>query len=133
MGWWRWRVFKTRWFTRFARGERITDDGLSEAIARAGQGLIDADLGGGVLKQCVARPGPGRSSGYRLLIAYRAQHRAVFLYGLAKRGRENIEPNELMTLREIAAQWLAADAKHIARALNEGVLQEVLYDEKKES
>jgi hypothetical protein len=57
----------------------------------------------------------------------------VFLYGLAKRGRENIEPNELMTLREIAAQWLAADAKHIARALNEGVLQEVLYDEKKES
>jgi hypothetical protein len=133
LGWWRWRVFKTRWFTRFARGERITDDGLSEAIARAGQGLIDADLGGGVLKQCVARPGPGRSSGYRLLIAYRAQHRAVFLYGFAKREWENIEPNELMTLREIAAQWLAADAKHIARALNEGVLQEVLYDEKKES
>jgi hypothetical protein len=133
LGWWRWRVFKTRWFTRFARGERITDGGLSEAIARAGQGLIDADLGGGVLKQCVARQGQGRSSGYRLLIAYRAQHRAVFLYGLAKRGRENIEPNELMTLREIAAQWLAADAKHIARALNEGVLQEVLYDEKKES
>ena len=127
------RIFKTRWFTRFARGERITDGGLSQAIARAGQGLIDADLGGGVIKQRVARPGRGRSSGYRLLIAYRAQHRAVFLYGFAKRARENIDPDELVTLREIAAKWLAADAKHIAQALNEGVLQEVTYDEKKET
>ena len=127
------RVFKTRWFTRFARGERITDGSLSEAVARAGQRLIDADLGGGVIKQRVARPGQGRSGGYRLLIAYRAKHRAVFLYGFAKRERENVEPDELVTLREIAAQWLAADAKHIAQALNEGVLQEVPYDEKKES
>ena len=127
------RIFKTRWFTRFARGERITDSGLSQAIARAEQGLIDADLGGGVIKQRVARPGQGRSSGYRLLIAYRAKHRAVFLYGFAKRERENIDPDELVTLREIATKWLAADAKHIAQALNEGILQEVTCDEKKET
>jgi hypothetical protein len=127
------RVFKTRWFTRFARRERITDDGLSQAIARAEQGLIDANLGGGVIKQRVARPGQGRSGGYRMLIAYRAKHRAVFLYGFAKRERENIDPDELVTLREIAAKWLAAEAKHIAQALNEGVLQEVSYDEKKET
>jgi hypothetical protein len=130
--WGRLRIFKTRWFTRFARGERITDDGLSEEIARAEQGLIDADLGGGVIKQRVARPGRGRSSGYRLLIAYRAKQRAVFLYGFAKRERENIDPDELVTLREIAAQWLAADAKRIVQALNEGVLQEVTDDEKKD-
>jgi hypothetical protein len=108
------RVFKTRWFTRFARGERITDGSLSEAVARAGQGLIHADLGGGVIKQRVARPGQGRSGGYRLLFAYRAEHRTVFLYGFAKRELENIAPDELVTLREIAAKWLAADAKHIA-------------------
>jgi len=81
----------------------------------------------------VARPGQGRPAAIRLLFAYRAKHRAVFLYGFAKRERENIEPDELVTLREIAAKWLAADAKHIAQALNEGVLQEVPYDEKKES
>ena len=77
--------------------------------------------------------GTGRSGGYRLLIAYRAKHRVVFLYGFAKRERENIEPDELVTLREIAAKWLAADAKQIAQALNEGVLQEVPYGEKKET
>jgi hypothetical protein len=126
------RIFKTRWFTRFARRERITDGSLSEAIARAEQGLSDAELGGGLIKQRVARPGRGRSSGYRLLVAYRAKHRAVFLYGFAKRERENIAPDELVTLREIAGRWLAAAAEHIAQALDEGILEEVAYDEQKE-
>jgi hypothetical protein len=124
------RIFKTRWF---ARGERITDGSLSQAVMRAGQGLVDADLGGGIIKQRVAGPGGGRSGGYRVLIAYRAKHRGVFLYGFAKRERENIDPDELVSLREIAAKWLTADTKRIAQAINEGVLQEVTYDEKKET
>ncbi len=127
------RIFKTRWFARFARGELIADRSLSQAVARAEQGLVDADLGGGVIKQRVARPGQGRSSGYRMLIAYRAGHRAVFLYGFAKRERANISPNELVTLREIGAAWLRADARRIAQALREGALQEVVDDEKKEA
>jgi hypothetical protein len=127
------RIFKTRWFTRFARSERITDGSLSQALKRAAQGLVDADLGGGVIKQRVARSGQGRSSGYRMLIAYRAGHRAVFLYGFAKRERENIAPDELVTLCEIAAKWLVAHTKRIAQALDEGVLQEVAYDEEKEA
>jgi hypothetical protein len=91
------RIFKTRWFIRFARSERISDRRLSDAVERAKRGLIDADLGGGVIKQRLGRPGQGRSGGYRVLIAYRAGHRAVFLYGFAKRERENIEPDELRT------------------------------------
>jgi hypothetical protein len=126
------RVFKTSVFSRFERGERITDKSLSESIERAERGLVDADLGGGVIKQRVARPGQERSGGYRVLIAYRAGHRAIFLYGFAKRERENIKPDELQTLREIAAAWLAADARKIAEALNQGALKEVAYDEKEE-
>lgn len=72
------RVYKTRWLARFARRERIGDDSLKEAIERAERGLIDADLGGGIIKQRVARPGQGRSGGWRMLIAYRAGDRAVF-------------------------------------------------------
>jgi hypothetical protein len=81
----------------------------------------------------MARPGQGRSSGYRLLVAYRTKHRAVFLYGFAKRERENIEPDELVTLREVATAWLRADPKAIAQALTDGALKEVTYDEKKET
>ncbi|MBI1208027.1 MAG: type II toxin-antitoxin system RelE/ParE family toxin, partial [Azospirillum sp.] len=90
------RIFKTRWLVRFARRERIADDSLKEAIARAARGLVDADLGGGIIKQRVARAGQGRSAGYRMLIAYRAEDRAVFLYGFAKHERDNIGPDELL-------------------------------------
>jgi hypothetical protein len=123
------RVFKTRWFARYARREQIADGRLREAIERAERGLIDADLGGGVIRLRVARPGQGRSGGCRMLIAYRAGDRAVLLYGFAKHERENIDPDELLTLREIGAAWLAADARRIAEALEEEVLQEVIHDE----
>lgn len=74
------QAFKTRWFARFARRERIDDRSLIEAVERAERGLIDADLGGGLIKQRVARPGKGRSGGYRVIVAYRIRSRAVFLY-----------------------------------------------------
>jgi hypothetical protein len=60
-----------------------------------------------------------------MLVAYRTGERAVFLYGFAKNERENIDPDELLTLREIGAAWLAANAEQLARALQEDVLQEV--------
>jgi hypothetical protein len=97
------RIYKTKWVGRFTRRERIRDSDLAEAVRRAGRGLIDADLGGGIIKQRVARAGQGRSGGFRMLLAYREGHRAVFLYGFAKSERENIADDELETLREIGA------------------------------
>jgi hypothetical protein len=123
------RIFKTRWFARFAKRERIADASLRDAISRAQRGLIDADLGGGLIKQRVARRGKGRSGGYRMLVAFRAEARAVFIYGFAKSERENIDADELLTAREIAFAWLAADAKRIAEALAEMELQEIPNDE----
>ncbi len=123
------RIFKTKWLVRYARRERIADDSLRDAIARAERGLVDAELGGGVIKQRVARAGEGRSGGYRMLIAHRAGDRAVFLYGFAKRERDNIDADELLTLREIDAAWLAADPARIAEALEEDALQEVKHDD----
>jgi hypothetical protein len=119
------RIFKTKWLARFVRRERIADASLREAIARAERGLVDADLGGGLIKQRVARQGKGRSGGYRMIVAYRARGRAVFLFGFAKNEQENIDPDELLSLREIAADWLAADAAKIAQALESEFLQEI--------
>ncbi len=119
------RIFKTKWFTRYARRSRITDESLKEAIARAHRGLVDADLGGGVIKQRIGRAGEGRSGGYRTLIGYRVNARAIFLYGFAKNERDNITPDELMTLREIGETWLTADAVELNQALQDGALDEV--------
>ena len=100
------RIFKTRAFGRFARKERLEDRVLREAIERAERGNVDADLGGGVIKQRVARPGQGRSGGYRTLIAFRSETRAVFLFGFAKKDLDNIDDADLKRLREAAAEML---------------------------
>jgi hypothetical protein len=108
---------------------RSTDASLRTAIERAGRGFIDVDLGGGLIKQRVARSGQGRSSGFRMIVAYREADRAVFLYGFAKNDRDNISADELQTLRAIGANWLDAAVAVVRRAVSDGDLQEIEYDD----
>jgi hypothetical protein len=100
------RVFKTKEFARLARREDIDDTRLCEAVERASRGLIAADLGGGLIKQRVARPGQGRRSGFRTLLAFSFEARAVFVYGFAKSERNNIGPDELEFWRKTAGAFL---------------------------
>lgn len=119
------RVFKTRPFGRFARGENISDGVLREAVARAEEGRIDADLGGGVIKQRVARPGEGRSGGFRTIILFRRTERAFFVYGFAKSDRDNIAPDELKAFRKLATEMLRLDDRALIAAMANGTLTEV--------
>lgn len=102
------RVFKLKAFGRFARRERITDTMLCKAVANAEEGLIDADLGGGLVKLRIARPGKGKSGGYRTLLAYRAGERVVFLFGFAKSDRGNIDDAALAAFKRRATGLLTA-------------------------
>jgi DNA-binding transcriptional regulator YiaG len=111
------RIFKTKWLARFARREGIAHKSLREAIERAERGMIDADLGCGLIKQRVARQGQGRSGGYRMIVAFRAKLRSVFLFGFAKNERENIEPDELLFLRKLGENWLAPMLQGFVRKL----------------
>jgi hypothetical protein len=123
------RVFKTKWLARFARRERITDVSLLEAVERAERGIIDADLGGGLIKQRVARRGQGRSVGYRVVIVYRTRERAFFIYGFAKNVRDNFDDDELQTMRDVAAEFLARDDAALEQAETNDELQEIEYGE----
>lgn len=122
------RVFKTRYFARFARQESILDDTLAKAIRDAERGLIAAELGGGLIKLRVARPGRGKSGGYRTLIAYSRGRRAVFLLGFAKNERENIDPKQLADLKTAATDILTQTDYALDMQIEEGRLQEVDYD-----
>jgi hypothetical protein len=95
------------------------------AVEDAERGLVDADLGGGVIKQRVARAGQGKRGGYRMLIALKSMDRAIFLYGFAKSERDNIDDAQLQTLQDVGAYWLAADDVKILRAIRDGLLFEV--------
>jgi hypothetical protein len=118
---------------RFTRQHGINDHDLVDAVERAVRGLIDADLGGQIIKQRVARPGQGKRGGFRMIIGIRSD-RAIFLFAFAKNERENIEKAEMMTLREIVASFLNAAEEKIAQALKDGSLIEVQYgNENKEN
>ena len=119
------RIYKNAWFQRFARKERITDTVLCEAVERANRGLIDAELGGGVVKQRIARPGAGRSGGYRALVFFRRGERAVFVFGFAKKDRDNIDADELAALRKSARVVLALPQGAIDVEVASGRLMEV--------
>jgi hypothetical protein len=124
------RVYKIKGFARFQRRERIADRALVEALLAAERGLVDADLGGGLIKQRVARPGQGKSGGFRTLIAYRRGERAVFLFGFAKNERANIDDDELEEWRHVGRLYLALDERKIEAAITAQELTEVRYGEK---
>lgn len=123
------RVFKNKSFGRFARKARLTDAGLCEAVRSAERGLIDADLGGGVIKQRVARPGGGKSGGFRTIVLFRAGARAFFVHGFAKNEQDNIRDDELAAFKLLATQLLAYDDPALAKAIAAGVLTEVVLDD----
>jgi hypothetical protein len=119
------RIFKNRWFAKFARREAITDTALREAIDRANAGLVDADLGSGLIKQRVARAGQGRSGGYRTIIVFRAGERAVFLFGFAKNNRANLNAEELAAYRNAAKVILGLTQQEVNIEVAAGRLTEV--------
>jgi hypothetical protein len=123
------RIFKNKPFARFARRARLTDAALREAIGRAGRGMIDADLGGGVIKQRIARAGEGKSGGFRTIILFRAGSRAFFAHGFAKNEQDNIRDDELAAFKLLAARLLAYDDAALAKAIAAGVLMEVMGDD----
>ena len=119
-------VYAIKGFERFRRKERISQKVLVEAIDRAMSGLIDADLGSGLVKQRVARPGQGKHGGYRTIIAYQAGKRAVFLFGFAKNAKDNIAPDDLAYWRLIGADLLAAPERAIEQAIADDELMEIV-------
>lgn len=98
---------------------------LREAVARAESGLVDADLGGGIIKQRIARPGKGRSGGYRTLILFRLGDRAIFAFGFAKSAEANVSKADLAILKAAAAEALAWSSADLDRLVIAGALKEI--------
>ncbi len=118
-------IYKNKWFARFADKEGINDQKLCEAVRAVEQGMIDADLGGGVIKQRVARTGGGKSGGYRTIILYRKADIAFFVYGFSKSGRENVTRQELQGFKKLAGEMLKMTEMDIESLIKAGHLERV--------
>ncbi len=122
------RIYKNRWFEKFANREGISDATLVAAIDQANRGLIDADLGGGLIKQRVAREGGGKSGGYRTLVFFRHEERAIFAFGFAKSDKANLSAAELKVYKQAAKIVLALTQAQIDFEVREERLFEVNDD-----
>ena len=122
------RVFKNAWFGRFARKEKISAEVLWEAVDRAEKGLVDADLGGGVIKQRIARPGESKSKGYRSIVLYRKGDKAFFVYGFPKSDLGNIRDDEQEQFKKAAKSILALSDGQIRQLIENGQFEEVKKD-----
>lgn len=122
------RLFKNAWFGRYTRKEKISSQALWDAVERAEQGQIDADLGGGVIKQRIARVGEGKSKGYRSIVIFRKGERSFFVYGFAKSELANIREDEEAQFKKMAKYVLSLSDTELNLLLANGQFEEVKKD-----
>jgi len=122
------RVFKTKWFQKWAAREGLKDKDLLVAVVEIGQGLIDADLGGHVFKKRIGTRGRGKSGSVRTLLAFQLDDKAFFIYGFSKNERSNVSQKELKALKLLASELLAYTGVALIKAMKAGELIEVSSD-----
>lgn len=120
-------VYKTRTFARWMKREDLDDHELHDAIVEMRNGLVDARVGGGLVKKRIARAGQGKRGGYRVLAASNFGERWVFMFGFAKNERDNIDGDELRLMKRLATTWLDMNDVDTRRALVAGELLEIKH------
>ena len=119
------RIFKTKWFDKFARKNDIRNCMLIEAVIRAENGLVDANLGNAVIKQHIARDGQGKSKGHRAIILLRQGERAFFVFGFSKNDQGSLRQDEEERFRKMAGHYLSLSEARLSEYLAKGDFVEV--------
>ena len=118
------RVFKTKWFSKWAIREGLTDVLLKAAVEEIKSGLVEADLGGNVFKKRVPLNQRGKSSSARTILAFKQNEDVFFVYGFSKNVRTNISHKELKALKLLAKELLNYSNEQLDKAINAGVIEE---------
>lgn len=119
------RIFKNKWFSKFAGKEGISDEKLVQAVRDADAGNIDADYGGGVIKQRIARPKEGKSGGYRTIILFHKGDKAFFVFGFAKSVLDNIDRSDVRSFKKLAKILRSATPEQLLDLVGRGELEEI--------
>jgi hypothetical protein len=121
-------IYKVRWFSRWARKQGLSDAALCEAVKEMAEGQYEADLGGNLLKKRIARPGQGKSGGFRTIVATNHDGRWFFVYGFAKNERSNIDDEEEAALKKLAKTLLTMAPTALGKAETAGEVTKVNCD-----
>jgi len=112
---------KTKWLSRWAKKNRISDISLLQAIENLELNLSSVSLGGGLFKVRVALSNSGKSSGFRTLIVYKEKSRAIIVYGFAKNEKENLTSSELQVFKALSKDILKQSTKDLEIAVKHNI------------
>jgi hypothetical protein len=126
------RIFLTKAFLRFAKKAKLPCETLRQAALAVMNGEHDADLGGGVFKQRVARPREGKSGGLRTIVLFRSGRHLFFVYGFAKSRKPNIDDTELRELRRLAGVLTGYSEADLIAAVAAGNLSEIAENDQED-
>ena len=116
---------KTKWFSKWASKNSLSDSDLKAAIINLIEDKGVSNLGGNLYKIRVSRDHEGKSGGYRTLIAYKKDERAIFLFAFAKNEKDNLDRIELSALKKLAGDYTSLDSEEIKRQIILGNLIEL--------
>lgn len=119
------RVFKDFGFHRWAKGEGVADAKLSEAADEIESGLVDARLGGFLIKKRVGAFGRGKRGGYRTIVAHRQGDRLVFLHGFGKNEKDDISSKEKKALHKLGDEYMSYSNANLSKQVQERLIFEV--------
>lgn len=119
------RIFKIKAFHRWAKSESVTDKMLKNAVIEIAKGLVEANLGAGLLKKRIARFGEGKRGGYRTFVGYREDERSVFFFGFPKSDEDDIKDDLLEKLKQMSDFYLSFSNEKIEQYVKSGDLIEV--------
>ena len=118
----------TRHFSRWLSKTDLSLEALCKAVEEMEQGLIDANLGGGILKKRIALPSRGKRGSTRTLVATNGRDRWFFVFGFEKNDRDNISAKELSALKALAADLLQLDTTQLTAAVAAKTFQEICHE-----
>jgi hypothetical protein len=119
------RVFKDCEFAAWAESEGLADEKLCEAAAEVENGLVNARLGGFLIKKRIGAPGGGKRGGFRTIIAHRQGDRLIFLHGFRKNEQDNISKKEKKALQKLGDQYMEYTGDRMSKLVSEGLIIEV--------
>jgi len=126
------RIFKYKWFHKFAKKEGIKDSELKEIVKQLENGQFYADLGGNVYKMELARKGKGKHGGFRTIVVFKSEFRTFFIYGFPKSKLDNINEKELKVIKGKVKDNLEYTNEQINNLIKNKNLIEILQEDKNE-
>ena len=112
----------TKWFKKWSKKANLSDQNMLEAITNLENSLSVADLGGNLYKVRVQRAGKGKNSGFRTIVVYKKEDRAIFLYGFGKNEKGNIDKSELQYFKKLGKDLLSLNLVQLKQSIEQGIL-----------